>query len=73
MSTLMKPTQVSIYGHGHRVDLEEKKLSIGWHVSCASPPGQRSASPLREDAEAASREPIEYAAGAYSVDVYLTE
>jgi len=69
----MKPTQVLMQGHCHRVDLEEKKLSIGWHVSCASSPGQRPVILSREDAEAAPREPIDYTVGVYGVDLYLTE
>ena len=64
---------MSIQGHFHRVDLEEKRLSIEWQVSCAPPPKKWLANPPREDPEAAPRKTLDYAAGVYAVDIYLTE
>ena len=67
---LTKYIQVAIRGDFHRMDLEEKKLSIEWDVSCAE---RWSASPAWSDPEPSSRKPFDYAAGVYAVDVYLTE
>jgi len=63
--------KVSIWGRSHRVDLDEKKLTIEWEVVCEPFSGEE-LSPAREDG--GSGEPPDYAADAsYIVDVYLTE
>lgn len=69
-SILTKSIQVAIRGDFHQVDLEEKKLSIEWEVSCVE---KLSTSPTRDDPEPSSRKPFDYAAGVYAVDVYLAE
>lgn len=64
---------MSIRGNVYLVDPEETKLWIEWQVSCAPHPKKRPAGPPREDPEAGQRESLDYAVGAYAVDVYLTE
>ena len=67
-SVLTNCIQVSIWGHGHRVDLGEKKVSIEWEVSRGSIAGRPRAIPSWDAPGSVPWEPSDYA-----VDVYLTE
>jgi len=61
-SDMTNNVQVSIWSRSHRVDLDEKKVSIEWEVSRGSIPGGEGV------AGSILWEPSDYA-----VDVYLTE
>lgn len=54
------------------MDLGLKKLTIEWEVLCEPPSGEGSGKP-REDVDSVSWDHSDYSAGAYAVDVYLTE
>lgn len=72
VSLLTNWIKISILGRGDRVVLGEKKLSIEWEVLCEPPSGEGSGLPP-EGAGSVPWEHSDYAAGAYAVDVYLTE
>ena len=71
-SILTNRFKISTWGRGYRVDLGEKKLPIEWEVYCEPRSGEGSGLP-QESMGSTSGETLDYAAGSYAVDVYLTE
>jgi len=63
---------VSTWGRGHRADLGEQKLLIEWEVYC-EPQFEEGSGQPQGDTGSTSWDPLDYAAGARAVDVYLTD
>ena len=55
------------------MELGKKKLSMEWQVLCGLSLRKWSANIPWEDLEVGPGKPLDYAAGVYAVDVYLTE